>query len=74
MDRVQMEQVFLNAVKNAIEAIGRDGVITVRLTRREGRPAVVIEESLLDFFANSPLRGAGLDLVRDDDTGRRVRL
>ena len=45
MDRAQMEQVFVNVIKNALEAIGRDGTITVRLGRRDGRPAVVIEDS-----------------------------
>lgn len=45
MDRVQMEQVFLNVAKNALEAIGRDGRITVRMGRKEGRPAVTIEDT-----------------------------
>ena len=41
MDRAQMEQVFLNVTKNALEAIGADGTITVRFLRRDGRPAMV---------------------------------
>ena len=45
MDRAQMEQVFVNIVKNAIEAIGEDGAITVRLRRRDGRPAMVVEDT-----------------------------
>jgi prevent-host-death family protein len=51
---------------------GADAVVVVpfdtyrELTRPKG--------SLLAFFASSPLRGAGLDLTRDADTGRSVRL
>ncbi len=45
MDRAQMEQVFVNIAKNALEAIGRDGVITVRTCRVDGRPAVVFEDT-----------------------------
>jgi nitrogen fixation/metabolism regulation signal transduction histidine kinase len=45
MDRVQMEQVFLNVAKNALEAVGRGGRITVRTGRRAGRPAVIIEDT-----------------------------
>jgi len=51
---------------------GRDAVVVVpidayrRLTRPRG--------SLVDFFAGSPLRGVRLDLTRDPDTGRSVRL
>ena len=45
MDRVQMEHVLLNLVKNGLEAIGRDGTLTVRLLRHEGRPAIEIEDT-----------------------------
>ncbi len=51
---------------------GKDAVVVVpidayrRLTRPQG--------SLVEFFAGSPLRGARLDLTRDRDTGRSVRL
>lgn len=45
MDRVQMEQVFVNICKNAVEAIGEDGRITVRLGTQSGRSFVTIEDT-----------------------------
>jgi two-component system, NtrC family, nitrogen regulation sensor histidine kinase NtrY len=45
MDAAQMEQVFVNIAKNALEAIGGDGTITVRLGRRGPRPFVALEDT-----------------------------
>jgi two-component system, NtrC family, nitrogen regulation sensor histidine kinase NtrY len=45
MDAVQMEQVFVNIVKNGLEAIGSDGTITVRLARQVTREMVIIEDT-----------------------------
>ena len=45
LDRIQMEQVLVNVVKNALEAIGRDGTITVRVGRQGSRTAVAIEDT-----------------------------
>ena len=45
MDRGQMEQVFLNIVKNAVEAIGERGTITIRSGHRSGRRFVEIEDT-----------------------------
>jgi nitrogen fixation/metabolism regulation signal transduction histidine kinase len=45
MDRFQMEQVFVNILKNAVEAIGQQGRITLRTGREEGRPYAQIEDS-----------------------------
>jgi two-component system, NtrC family, nitrogen regulation sensor histidine kinase NtrY len=48
VDPVQIEQVFLNVVKNALEAIGQDGTIVVRLARTAdpgGRLQVTIQDS-----------------------------
>ena len=45
MDRVQMEQVFVNICKNAVEAIGEDGCITVRFGDQNGRAFVTIEDT-----------------------------
>jgi nitrogen fixation/metabolism regulation signal transduction histidine kinase len=45
MDRGQMEQVFVNVLKNSIEAIGEDGAVTVRTGRRSGRNFIVIEDT-----------------------------
>jgi len=78
MDRAQMEQVLLNVVKNALEAIGADGTITVRLLQRDGRPAVVIEDTgpglsaearqnlFTPFFSTKEHgQGIGLTLVQE---------
>ena len=86
MDRAQMEQVFLNVVKNALEAIGSGGTIAVRLGRRDGRPAVVIEDSgpglspdarqnlFTPFFSTKEHgQGIGLTLVQEILAQHRFR-
>ncbi len=45
MDRGQMEQAFVNICKNAVEAIGEDGRITLRLGNKSGRGFVTIEDT-----------------------------
>jgi nitrogen fixation/metabolism regulation signal transduction histidine kinase len=45
LDRVQMEQVFVNVVKNAVEAAGPGGVVTVRLDAADGVVRAVVEDS-----------------------------
>lgn len=45
MDRAQMEQAVLNVVKNALEAVGSNGTVTLRTERRGGRPVLVVEDS-----------------------------
>jgi len=45
MDRSQMEQVFVNILKNAMEAIGQEGIITIRMGRGEGRGFAIIEDT-----------------------------
>jgi nitrogen fixation/metabolism regulation signal transduction histidine kinase len=46
MDPAQMEQVLINVLKNAVEAAGDDGAITVRLGRDDdGRGIIQIEDS-----------------------------
>ncbi|MDX2031965.1 MAG: ATP-binding protein [Blastocatellia bacterium] len=45
LDRNQMEQVFLNLFKNAAEAIGERGRITLRIGLQAGRPFIVIEDT-----------------------------
>lgn len=78
MDQAQMEQVFLNVLKNAQEAIGEDGRITVRLGREGGRPRVVVEDTgggitekdreqlFIPFFSTKENgQGIGLALVQE---------
>jgi len=45
MDRSQMGQVFVNILKNAIEAIGEDGVGAIRIGKQAGKNFVVIEDA-----------------------------
>jgi two-component system nitrogen regulation sensor histidine kinase NtrY len=78
MDRGQMEQALLNIVKNAVEAIDGEGTITLRVTSRSGRTALVIEDSgrglssealanlFTPFFSTKPHgQGIGLTLVQE---------
>jgi nitrogen fixation/metabolism regulation signal transduction histidine kinase len=78
MDRIQMEQVLVNVVKNALEAIGQDGAITVRLARPNGRVQLAIEDTgpglspearqqlFTPFFTTKAEgQGIGLTLVRE---------
>ena len=44
-DPVQLEQALVNIVKNAIEAIDRDGTITVRLAQENGRVRLDVEDT-----------------------------
>ena len=45
MDKNQMELVFVNVLKNAMEAIGNNGTITIRMGKKEGRGFVIIEDT-----------------------------
>ncbi len=45
LDRSQMEQVFVNVLKNAIEAIDEDGTVTIRLGNQAGKSFAVIEDT-----------------------------
>jgi nitrogen fixation/metabolism regulation signal transduction histidine kinase len=78
MDREQMEQVFVNVLKNAMEAIGKEGRIGVRVGRSGGRPRVVIADSgggippevreqlFAPFFSTKEQgQGIGLTLVQE---------
>lgn len=74
----QLKQLFLNLFLNAIEAMGTDGVLTVRITRRhtQGVPLIVIDVSdtgpgisdtvaanIFDPFFTTKARGSGLGLT-----------
>jgi nitrogen fixation/metabolism regulation signal transduction histidine kinase len=78
LDRIQMEQVFVNILKNAIEAIGEDGVITIRLGIQLGRSFLIIEDTgsgispsvranlFTPFFSTKDNgQGIGLTLVQE---------
>jgi two-component system nitrogen regulation sensor histidine kinase NtrY len=78
MDKGQMEQVFVNIVKNAIEAIGEKGQITIRIGRTAGKPFATIEDTgagiapevrqylFTPFFSTKENgQGIGLTLVQE---------
>lgn len=73
-DSCQLQQVFLNILNNAMDAIGKDGAITVRTARSDGDVIVEFSDSgpglpveaqhrLFDpFFSTKGERGTGLGL------------
>jgi nitrogen fixation/metabolism regulation signal transduction histidine kinase len=78
IDRIQMEQVFVNVFKNALEAIGARGTITVRFRPRNGGYSLVVEDTgkglpdevrmnlFTPFFTTKENgRGIGLTVVRE---------
>ncbi|MSS70183.1 MAG: histidine kinase [Candidatus Latescibacteria bacterium] len=78
MDKNQMEQVFLNILKNAVEAIGEGGGITIRGGKKGGRRFIAVEDTgcgiapevrsnlFTPFFSTKPNgQGIGLTLVQE---------
>ncbi|MCI0489491.1 MAG: ATP-binding protein [Blastocatellia bacterium] len=78
LDRSQMEQAFVNIIKNAVEAIGENGRITVRLFKKASKRFVVIEDTgcgisdevranlFTPFFSTKDNgQGIGLTLVQE---------
>jgi signal transduction histidine kinase len=73
-----MEQALVNIVKNAIEAAGEGGRITIRLAVEDGRPRLTVEDSgpgipddvrehlFTPFFTSKPDgQGIGLTMVQE---------
>lgn len=78
MDRNQIEQVLVNVLQNAIEAIGEDGSIDISLRQESGVPVLRLHDSgpglppqarellFTPFFSTKrDGRGLGLTLVRE---------
>ncbi len=78
LDPVQIEQVLINIFKNALEAIGEEGVVTVRLSLQRGRPVLVVADTGEGFTAETRAnlftpfystktdgQGIGLTLIRE---------
>lgn len=78
LDRVLMEQAIVNILKNAMEAIGTDGVVTLRTAMAGGRAQFSIEDTgpglapevrahlFTPFFSTKEAgQGIGLTLVQE---------
>ena len=74
--KARFSEVFRKAREEGPQRVTKHGGETVvivpaeefdRLLRRSKQP-----ESLLEFFAKSPLAGSGIDLEREDDYGRDI--
>lgn len=74
MDRVQMEQVLVNVIKNAVEACDENGIVKITLTDMDliisnnGKAisADISSKLFSPFFSNKPDgQGIGLTLTRD---------
>ncbi|MFQ3598815.1 MAG: ATP-binding protein [Chloroherpetonaceae bacterium] len=78
LDRAQMEQVFINIIKNAMEAVGENGKIMIHLNQIGLKPCVVIEDTgggisdvakqnlFTPFFSTKENgQGLGLTLVQE---------
>ena len=83
-DKNQMEQVFVNILKNAMEAVETQGRITIRIGKTEGRGFVVVEDTgegispetrsrlFTPFFSTKENgQGIGLTLVQEILTRHR---
>ena len=78
LDKSQIEQVFVNVMKNAMEAIGADGIITIRTSNGKKRHCLTIEDTgsgiseeahrnlFTPFFSTKDYgQGIGLTLVQE---------
>jgi signal transduction histidine kinase len=78
LDEHQMEQVLVNVIRNAVEAVGGGGTVTVRTAASAGRPSLVVEDSgpgipaevqaalFTPFFSTKANgRGIGLTLAQE---------
>lgn len=74
LDRNQMEQVLINVIKNAVEAIDENGTIAIRLGRERGAVVLTIaddgvgltqdsRDNLFSPFYTSKEKGQGLGLT-----------
>lgn len=78
IDRTQFEQAALNILKNAVEAIDGEGIVTIRLASAGGRTTLIIEDTgagisaeaqanlFTPFFSTKPHgQGIGLTVVQE---------
>jgi nitrogen fixation/metabolism regulation signal transduction histidine kinase len=78
LDKSQIEQVFVNVMKNAMEAIGTDGIVTIRISNGKKRHCLIIEDTgsgiseeahrnlFTPFFSTKDYgQGIGLTLVQE---------
>ena len=78
LDKNQIEQVLVNVMQNAIDAIARDGTLTLALATNGGKPLLSVRDSgpgippdvqphlFTPFFSTKRQgRGVGLTLIRE---------
>ena len=72
----KLSQVIDNAVNSGPQIITRHGVeVAIVLSYQEYKRMTATEQSLSDFFRESPLTGIDLDLTRDKSEARNeIRL
>jgi signal transduction histidine kinase len=74
LDEHQMEQVLVNVLRNAVEAVGRDGTITLATSASSVRPTLVVEDggpgipaevqaALFTPFFSTKANGRGIGLT-----------
>jgi nitrogen fixation/metabolism regulation signal transduction histidine kinase len=86
MDRNQMDQVVINVIRNAAEAIKRNGIIEINARNGAGRVEIAVTDSgaglddavrdrlFTPFFTTKPQgQGLGLTLVKEILTQHRFR-
>jgi signal transduction histidine kinase len=78
LDEHQMEQVLVNVLRNAMDAVGRDGIVTIRTAAAARRPILMVEDTgpgippdvqaalFTPFFSTKENgRGIGLTLAQE---------
>jgi nitrogen fixation/metabolism regulation signal transduction histidine kinase len=78
LDKNQIEQVLVNVLRNAMEAIGQDGTVTISLSTNSRRPCLAVRDTgpgvlpeaephlFSPFFSTKAQgRGIGLTLIRE---------
>jgi antitoxin Phd len=75
--KARFSEVFKKAYSDGPQIIsrqGKDAVVVIPLSVFEQLTGRRKQDSIAKFFAKSPLASIALDLKRDKDTGRNIRI